>query len=1437
MSIVSIARQLLLSSILCLLFTSLMAQNDMRDYTLLLKTRKYIPEACAQLPEATTKSLEQKVFNGRYYAILQFYDIPNSNQRTDIKTMGIELLKYIPNFAYIAAVPPTVSESGLESVGVRAINLLRAEDKVAPQLLEAEQKSAKSSEVLIHLYQYNDAPQVKTSLAAKGISVEGKNEGKHIQVRLSFKQIEEVAQLPFVQYIEPISEPMELLGTRSKSVRGRYINSAYGGGLKGNGVIVGIGDGGGAQHLDFVGRTESYVVEDHLQDDNHANLVAGMLGGGGVLRERVKGIAPEADLLFYYKSHVLDNDNVNANVANGMVLTNNSYGAGEGGAYNYLSERCDDQLIAHPQLMHVFGVGNSGKKAMQKGYPVTYNTVLTSGQSSKNAISVGGINHYNELYTKSSKGPTADGRLKPEISAIGYSFVSPGGDNNYGDGYGTSFSAPQVTGGLALLYEQYRNTYNEDPKAALMKAILCNTAEDLGNPGPDFTYGFGKMNLRRAKKLLDGQQYLTDIISNDEKRNYNINVPANLTELKVMLYWPDPSAAALADKTLVNDLDLLVFSPTTSYRPFVLNTTPTNVADDAYPYADRINNIEQVVIKNPVPGNYTFKIDGFHVPDAVQEFYIVYEYVEAGVVLTSPIPEEVLPGGGSTNYYIEWDYNGANDYIGNGQEEDFTVEYSPDGGNTWNVLSDSIDSNTRIYRWDNELLAGINSSDVLVKVTKNGTPYSDVVESPCKLYDFISRNEYSIIPLCNDEVLFEWKNIEDAVAYELLAYQDGSEMEFIASTADTSYTHTYDYDMGERWFSVRAVYPDDTRSITADAKLFTPPVPTFISSCPPSAPDNIHYETGQYHVQFFWEAATDDLEVTGYVIYMNGIPTDTVTSLDYMVYDTPGVNVEYCISAIDEHNNESYPSCFSTSTFSEDFCNRDILLVTKNKTLTDDEVIIQDYLQSADYSVFTADVNVLENYLWNKNWTIIISPEAEIASADVQLFDDLPVIIMNFDMLETFDMSTGSAEGVGNLVDVISPYHPAAAGMSGELDFFTGDYYFKAAIHTSPDAIPITRYLNNYNIMFAYEAGSTMLNGVVAQKKRVGFPLEPDNVQHFTTRAWILLNAALAWTADCTVTPAMSPPNIDLSPDFTSIDVQWDTPASFDDITKYAIYLNDRFVGTTTDNHYTINNLNPSTYYKVSVSSLNIQQVESTRTYNYTTTLTCKDLEIYVWLEGALHEQQISIMRTALNQLGQLPGQANNEDEQMSEKGHPYYLPPWNYNLEEVVPVYESDVVDRVLVSFRTTPSTGSEVFRTVGVLHADGLISFPRECIDYEFTDPVYIVIEHRNHLAVMSAVPVTMINDYIYYDFRNKNSYVNSGSGQKEIFPNIFAMYAGDCEQQNDFGGYQIEGNDKVPWQIRNGMFNIYTPEDMNLDGDVNGLDKQLWSANNGIYSSVPR
>ena len=143
--------------------------------------------------------------------------------------------------------------------------------------------------------------------------------------------------------------------------------------------------------------------------------------------------------------------------------------------------------------------------------------------------------------------------------ASGYNVFSAWTLNRYVNNSGTSMSGPMVTGAATLLNERYRQLHGGSvPKAALLKALMCNTAEDLGNPGPDFTFGFGMLNARKAVEAMEGNQYF---ISNLAPSSQSITIPAGVRRLKVMLYWADPAAAANSANTLVNDLDLSVTAP------------------------------------------------------------------------------------------------------------------------------------------------------------------------------------------------------------------------------------------------------------------------------------------------------------------------------------------------------------------------------------------------------------------------------------------------------------------------------------------------------------------------------------------------------------------------------------------------------------------------------------------------------------------------------------------------------------------------------------------------------------------------------------------------------------------------------------------------------------------------------------------------------------
>ena len=239
----------------------------------------------------------------------------------------------------------------------------------------------------------------------------------------------------------------------------------------------------------------------------------------------------------------------------------------------------------------------------------------------------------------------------------------------------------------------------------------------------------------------------------------------------------------------------------------------------------------------------------------------------------------------------------------------------------------------------------------------------------------------------------------------------------------------------------------------------------------------------------------------------------------------------------------------------------------------------------------------------------------------------------------------------------------------------------------------------------------------------------------------------------------------------------------------------------------------------------------------------CLYIDIQAFMEGTLDAdtQEMGLM---LNQRGLLPGQ--NPVSSLVDPtpaGQPYGIAPWNYTGQEGVnwldDDYAVDMVDWVLVSFRLSQDTTSEIAQTAAVIRTDGTIYLPNRCVlTTDVTDPVYVVIEHRNHMGVMSPQPVQIINQVLSYDFRIADSYRDaSGYGQKELATGVWAMIAGDGEQTTDTFSYDVNGEDKQIWFDQNGNFDAYLPGDYNLDGDANGADKLLWENNNGISSRVPK
>jgi hypothetical protein len=254
--------------------------------------------------------------------------------------------------------------------------------------------------------------------------------------------------------------------------------------------------------------------------------------------------------------------------------------------------------------------------------------------STKNSLAVGATNADGEsIASFSSRGPTHDGRIKPEVVAKGaYQFSTIPG-NSYTDGttcsscpgFGTSMAAPVASGIAGLVTQQYRRTFSgATPSAAMLKTLLIAGADDRGLPGPDYTYGFGLVNAQASVDLVRGDNGSgTRIRSGAVANGQDIDIPVSLAaaqNFRVVLGWFDPEVLLvpdpaipdddpLAEKTLVDDLDLRVVDPTgRTVLPYVLNKdNPTAAATRA---ANHIDTTEMVEIANAVPGTYHVIIHG-----------------------------------------------------------------------------------------------------------------------------------------------------------------------------------------------------------------------------------------------------------------------------------------------------------------------------------------------------------------------------------------------------------------------------------------------------------------------------------------------------------------------------------------------------------------------------------------------------------------------------------------------------------------------------------------------------------------------------------------------------------------------------------------------------------------------------------------------------------
>ncbi len=626
-----------------------------------------------------------------------------AENRAKLEAAGVQLIESFRNGFYSALLSPAQASAVATLDFVSGVQLYDVNQTVAgaaggPGPLESGAPRAVGAKAFydVMLHREDDLAEVLAWLRRHNVSIVGNGRSKiRIEAPEDAPILTEIRGLNAVRDCADYVEP-KLFNDRARALMKIEPQSAPVFAYDGAGQIVAVADTGlDEQHPDFAGRIVDKVAlgRPGKSDDpnGHGTHVAGsILGDGSASNGVFRGIAPAARL--YFQSLIDDRgrlgglpidliDLFEPAYAAGARIHNNSWGAATASTYAVNAREVDDFVFRRRDMLIVIAAGNEGSAInrantpagvvdwLSIGSPATAKNALTVG-ASRSDRSSGGLSEMTwsewngrfpdppqstekvsgdpeSLAGFSSRGPSDDRRIKPDIVAPGTDIVSTrsssGNDATfwalhsnarYAFMGGTSMATPLVSGCAALIRQFYVQARNHEPSSALLRATIINGARKLTgrdanasnpagtSPAGNFDQGFGAVDmsatipntLRPHLRLAFADNWKNkaeQLLNTGDRRRYLVQVDGG-EPLHITLAYTDAPRRGLQ-----NNLNLFVQAPDNS--KFIGNA----VLHHSLNRPDGDNNVEIVRIENPSPGAYLIQVTANNLLHPPQDFALV----------------------------------------------------------------------------------------------------------------------------------------------------------------------------------------------------------------------------------------------------------------------------------------------------------------------------------------------------------------------------------------------------------------------------------------------------------------------------------------------------------------------------------------------------------------------------------------------------------------------------------------------------------------------------------------------------------------------------------------------------------------------------------------------------------------------------------------------